>query len=76
MSIRRSGAVTATVLCLAMVASGCAKREDTNTSGDKAQGKKADQVKVALVPGGAHPYFQPWKAAGAARPRPTSASAR
>ncbi|MEV5386620.1 substrate-binding domain-containing protein [Streptomyces sp. NPDC052721] len=23
-------------------------------------------VKVALVPGGAHPYFQPWKAAGAA----------
>jgi len=23
-------------------------------------------TKVALVPGGAHPYFQPWKAAGAA----------
>ncbi|MFJ8504211.1 substrate-binding domain-containing protein [Streptomyces avermitilis] len=23
-------------------------------------------IKVALVPGGAHPYFQPWKAAGAA----------
>jgi ribose transport system substrate-binding protein len=66
MSIRRSGAVTATVLCLAMVASGCAKREDSNTSGDKAQGKKADQVKVALVPGGPHPYFQPWKDAGAA----------
>ena len=26
---------------------------------------KAAQVKVALVPGGAHPYFQPWKTAGA-----------
>jgi ribose transport system substrate-binding protein len=27
--------------------------------------KSLSTVKVALVPGGAHPYFQPWKSAGA-----------
>jgi ribose transport system substrate-binding protein len=28
-------------------------------------GTKADAVKVALIPGGSHPYFQPWIKAGA-----------
>ncbi|MFE2064724.1 sugar ABC transporter substrate-binding protein [Streptomyces sp. NPDC059467] len=35
----------------------------TGGGADLADGSK---TKVALVPGGAHPYFQPWKTAGAA----------
>lgn len=56
-------ALAAGVACLALVATGCSKQEDDKSS-DGAQGLAADKVKVALVPGGAHPYFQPWKAAG------------
>ncbi|MFD4599527.1 substrate-binding domain-containing protein [Streptomyces sp. NPDC058464] len=35
-------------------------------SGDGADLADGSGTKVALVPGGAHPYFQPWKTAGAA----------
>lgn len=49
--------------CLALTAAGCSKRE-APTAGASAAGKTAAQVKVALVPGGPHPYFQPWKDAG------------
>lgn len=51
------------ITCLALTAAGCSKREATSP-GASAAGKTAAQVKVALVPGGPHPYFQPWKAAG------------
>jgi ribose transport system substrate-binding protein len=48
------------VLSLALVAAGCAK---SSTAAGSSHGISAAQVKVALVPGGPHPYFQPWKAA-------------
>ncbi|MEU0970519.1 substrate-binding domain-containing protein [Streptomyces sp. NPDC005917] len=35
-------------------------------TGGGAQLADGSRTEVALVPGGAHPYFQPWKAAGAA----------
>jgi ribose transport system substrate-binding protein len=35
----------------------------TTAAGD-VQVKNGSGVKVALIPGGPHPYFQPWKAAG------------
>jgi ribose transport system substrate-binding protein len=46
---------------VALLAAGCAKRTDATQS--HASGRAPGQVKVALVPGGPHPYFQPWKAA-------------
>jgi len=58
----RFGSVAA-ALVLAVSLAGCTKKSDTSTSGTHAM--KPAQVKVALVPGGPHPYFQPWKAAGA-----------
>lgn len=36
------------------------------TGGGSAELADGSGTKVALVPGGAHPYFQPWKQAGAA----------
>ena len=63
MSTRRVGVrALAGVAALAVVAAGCSKKADD--TGDDAATMSADQVKVALVPGGPHPYFQPWKAAG------------
>jgi ribose transport system substrate-binding protein len=65
MKIRRSGiGITVTALCLALAATGCARKADSSGS-STAAGKTAKDVKVALVPGGPHPYFQPWKTAGA-----------
>jgi ribose transport system substrate-binding protein len=62
---RRTRGVVAVVglTCLALTAAGCSKRA-TPAAGGSATGKTAAQVKVALVPGGPHPYFQPWKGAG------------
>ena len=40
---------------------GCTKKADNDEAA--ATGKSPDQVKIALIPGGAHPYFQPWKTA-------------
>ncbi|WP_127502917.1 sugar ABC transporter substrate-binding protein [Actinoplanes solisilvae] len=45
-----------------LATAGCTKKSDNETAA-ASSGKAADQVKVALVPGGAHPYFQPWKTA-------------
>jgi ribose transport system substrate-binding protein len=42
---------------------GCTKKADNDEAATP--GKGPDQVKVALIPGGAHPYFQPWKTAAA-----------
>ncbi|MFJ2030168.1 sugar ABC transporter substrate-binding protein [Streptosporangium sp. NPDC087985] len=51
------------VFVLATTTAACTKKGD---EADGAAGKKTpEQVKVALVPGGSHPYFQPWKDAGA-----------
>lgn len=64
MNTRRIGApVVAGLACLALVASGCSKQDSGNA--DTKDGLAAKDVKVALVPGGPHPYFQPWKTAGA-----------
>ena len=57
----RLGSVV-TLLALVGTVGACTKKTDdgsTNTA------KTPDTVKVALVPGGAHPYFQPWKNGGA-----------
>ena len=59
----RIGAVAAIVVLASAGMAGCTKKSDTTTT--KSAGMKAAQVKIALVPGGAHPYFQPWKTAGA-----------
>lgn len=66
MRTRRLGGTAVAVLavCLALTAAGCAKQDDSS-DGPAASGKSAKDVKIALVPGGPHPYFQPWKAAGA-----------
>jgi ribose transport system substrate-binding protein len=59
----RLGSVVALVAVTAVAAAGCTKK--SNAAGPASTGLSAAQVKLALVPGGAHPYFQPWKAAGA-----------
>ncbi|MBB5868381.1 ribose transport system substrate-binding protein [Allocatelliglobosispora scoriae] len=52
---------TVVLVALVTMAAACTKKEADDTS---AKTLSADKVKVALVPGGAHPYFQPWKSAG------------
>src|SRR5690349_1392820 len=74
-SMKRSSATRvrltagAAVVLIAVTAAGCS----TKSSGGAAAAKGADgaapkaaasSVKIALVPGGAHPYFQPWITAG------------
>lgn len=59
-SIARSLAVVA-VATLAIGLSACTKQA---APGDSAATSESDAVKVALIPGGAHPYFQPWITAG------------
>ncbi|HCT76320.1 MAG TPA: sugar ABC transporter substrate-binding protein [Micromonosporaceae bacterium] len=56
----RLGSMVA-VVALVAAAAACTKKEN---GGDTAKTLTAGQVKVALVPGGAHPYFQPWRQAG------------
>jgi len=60
-SIIRSFAVVA-VATLAIGLSACTKAP---AAGEAGETTGTDAVKVALIPGGAHPYFQPWIAAGA-----------
>jgi ribose transport system substrate-binding protein len=56
-------AAVVTIFALAMVATtACTKKTGTAAAGSTK--RTAGTVKVALVPGGAHPYFQPWKQAG------------
>jgi ribose transport system substrate-binding protein len=75
--IRKVPFVVAAV-ALVLAAAGCSnKAKSSSTNQSSASGatkssttggvvKPADgsSVKVALIPGGPHPYFQPWKAAG------------
>jgi len=58
----RLGAVAATLILAASGTTACTKKSDDASSGKTLT---PAQVKLALVPGGAHPYFQPWKTAGA-----------
>jgi ribose transport system substrate-binding protein len=52
---------------LAAVLTGCTTKgaEPAGNRAAPAAKTSPSNVKVALVPGGAHPYFQPWKDAGA-----------
>jgi len=58
LSVRIAASVAA--LALATSAAACSKRSDAKTG--SSSGLTAGKVKIALVPGGPHPYFQPWKA--------------
>ena len=55
----RLGAAAAILVLGTLATAGCTKKSDNEAAG--ATTRAADQVKIALVPGGAHPYFQPWK---------------
>jgi ribose transport system substrate-binding protein len=55
--VRLGTAATALLLLVA----GCTKKSDNNTTAGST--RTPEQVKIALIPGGAHPYFQPWKTA-------------
>ncbi|MGI5520121.1 sugar ABC transporter substrate-binding protein [Micromonospora sp. CA-259024] len=50
------------VLALATTTVACTKKSAATDT--EAGGREPAQVKIALVPGGSHPYFQPWKDAG------------
>lgn len=53
--------VTAAALAATVAVAGCAKKSDAAAGNGTT--RSASQVKVAFVPGGPHPYFQPWKTA-------------
>ena len=62
-----SRAVIATVFAVSLVLAGCSKTSSAGLSATAAPTAPAlSAVKIALVPGGAHPYFQPWKTGGQA----------
>lgn len=50
----------ASLSAVALLITGCSSSSDSADSGGE-----FGSIKVALVPGGAHPYFQPWKDGGA-----------
>ncbi|HEY0619039.1 MAG TPA: substrate-binding domain-containing protein, partial [Kribbella sp.] len=71
-SLYRKTAVGLAIVALA--ATGCSTKSSNDTAGGSSGGdasagtsggpvtlKDASKVKLALIPGGAHPYFQPWK---------------
>ncbi|HEV3172501.1 MAG TPA: sugar ABC transporter substrate-binding protein [Actinocrinis sp.] len=61
---KRFTALAALLLSAALAAAGCAKQTTTGSAGGApADSMSPAQVKVAFVPGGPHPYFQPWKTA-------------
>jgi ribose transport system substrate-binding protein len=59
-----AGVAAAAALLLALTGCTSAANKSGSTGGD-AHAKPTSSVKLALVPGGAHPYFQPWKEWGA-----------
>ncbi|MEY9886832.1 ribose transport system substrate-binding protein [Catenulispora sp. MAP5-51] len=69
-SLIRARLAAGAAAVLMVAAAGCSTKSSGGTAaagGAKGSGAKVpiSSVKVALVPGGAHPYFQPWIAAGA-----------
>ncbi|MBB5783444.1 sugar ABC transporter substrate-binding protein [Nonomuraea jabiensis] len=63
-SLIRLGGLAAALVLAATATAGCTRKSDDTTAAG-APTRTPDQVKIALVPGGAHPYFQPWKDAAA-----------
>ena len=59
----RIGAVVAAAAALTLALGACTPQDSTPSAGGEGSGDLSD-VRVALVRGGAHPYFQPWVAAG------------
>ncbi|MGW4461987.1 sugar ABC transporter substrate-binding protein [Micromonospora sp. NBC_01796] len=57
--LTRLGAAAAILVLGTLATAGCTKKSENEAAG--ATTRAADQVKIALVSGGAHPYFQPWK---------------
>jgi ribose transport system substrate-binding protein len=66
-SITRTRATMAAAAAAALLLALTACTSASNKGGSPSDGAKVDlsSVKLALVPGGAHPYFQPWKEWGA-----------
>jgi ribose transport system substrate-binding protein len=58
-------ATAAAAAALLLALTGCTSAANKAGATDAAKAKPASSVKLALVPGGAHPYFQPWKEWGA-----------
>lgn len=54
----------AAIAALALTTAGCTSKSEGSTDAGAAAGGELSTVKVALVPGGSHPYFQPWAEAG------------
>lgn len=65
MRTTRLGRLTFTCTALAAIALTSACTPQNAGSGGSAGSGSMSDVRIALVPGGAHPYFQPWIAAGA-----------
>lgn len=57
---RGRAATIATLLAVTLAVAGCAKHSATGT-GSAGVTLPPSKVKLAFVPGGPHPYFQPWK---------------
>lgn len=60
----RLGAVIAAAAALTLALGGCTPQNSGSADGGDGGSGTLSDVRVALVPGGAHPYFQPWIAAG------------
>jgi len=60
----RLGAVVAAAAALTLALGACTPQNAAPDAGGDSGGGDLSSVRVALVPGGAHPYFQPWIAAG------------
>src|SRR6478736_2164320 len=61
----RAGMAVAAAAALLLTLTACTSASNNDgSSGDDASGGDLSSVEVALVPGGAHPYFQPWIEAG------------
>jgi ribose transport system substrate-binding protein len=62
-SPKRSGALVLSAVALVALAACSTRGSTTPAASGGGEKKTAAQVKVALVPGGPHQYFQPWKPA-------------
>ncbi|WP_407358778.1 sugar ABC transporter substrate-binding protein [Microbacterium sp. LTA6] len=60
----RLGAAVAAAAALTLALAACTPQNSDSSAGGGDGASDMADVRVALVPGGAHPYFQPWIAAG------------
>lgn len=64
-STRRPRVVAAVALmAVGLAVTGCSTKSSVARQDSSSGAANLKSVKVALVPGGAHPYFQPWKDGG------------